>query len=308
MNSCQYCNKDLNLLKTDKVKKAHVRNCKFRPVHTITKGIKCTCVVCKKELPTCNFDTHYESQHSKNCKQCNKILKTSGSEFCSKSCSGTYNNGQKDYTKIKTGPAKGIRSFSPIIKCQCGSLLPSGYLTCVKCKTTTKPKKSLSRVLTPQYCEVSFCVICNGVIANKIRRTCSDPCKSKSLSVAAKKTVAKGKLGGNKNNRAYGWYESSIAGKVWLDSTWEASLAKELDTLGIIWGRPPSIDYVLNGKSKKYFPDFYLKDYDVYLDPKNPYLQIKDAEKFKAVSEQNNVRLIMLSKDQLTWEKIKELL
>jgi hypothetical protein len=58
---------------------------------------------------------------------------------------------------------------------------------------------------------------------------------------------------------------------IWLDSTWELELAKRLDSLEIKWVRPNPIPWVDNdGVTHNYFPDFYLKDYDLFLDPKNP--------------------------------------
>jgi hypothetical protein len=57
-----------------------------------------------------------------------------------------------------------------------------------------------------------------------------------------------------------------------LDSSWEEVLAKRLDELDIIWERPGAVKWIdLHGVTRNYFPDFYLKDYDVFLDPKNPY-------------------------------------
>lgn len=57
-----------------------------------------------------------------------------------------------------------------------------------------------------------------------------------------------------------------------LDSTWELELAKRLDFLKIKWERPEPLPYTTeDGKTHKYFPDFYLPDYDLYVDPKNPH-------------------------------------
>lgn len=56
-----------------------------------------------------------------------------------------------------------------------------------------------------------------------------------------------------------------------LDSSWELVLAKRLDELGIKWVRPEPIPWVDDqGITHNYFSDFYLEDYDLYLDPKNP--------------------------------------
>ena len=56
-----------------------------------------------------------------------------------------------------------------------------------------------------------------------------------------------------------------------LDSSWELELAKRLDELEIKWVRPDPIHWVdKEGVTHNYFPDFYLEDYDLFLDPKNP--------------------------------------
>ena len=56
-----------------------------------------------------------------------------------------------------------------------------------------------------------------------------------------------------------------------LDSSWELELAKQLDKLEIKWIRPDPISWVDGeGVTHNYFPDFYLEDYDLFLDPKNP--------------------------------------
>ena len=41
-----------------------------------------------------------------------------------------------------------------------------------------------------------------------------------------------------------------------------------------------------NGKKRKYYPDFYLTDFDVYLDPKNDYIVKQDKEKIEAIMKQ----------------------
>ena len=58
---------------------------------------------------------------------------------------------------------------------------------------------------------------------------------------------------------------------VLLDSTWELELAKRLDAINIKWIRPEPIKWIDDqGKTHHYFPDFYLPEYDLFLDPKNP--------------------------------------
>lgn len=73
---------------------------------------------------------------------------------------------------------------------------------------------------------------------------------------------------------------------VLLDSSWEEALAIRLDELNIQWIRPDSVNWVdNNGKSHNYFPDFYLVDYDLYLDPKNDQVYKISTEKIAKVLE-----------------------
>jgi len=58
---------------------------------------------------------------------------------------------------------------------------------------------------------------------------------------------------------------------VLLDSSWELALAIRLDEKEITWVRPKPIPWTDScGIVHNYFPDFYLPDYDLFLDPKNP--------------------------------------
>lgn len=100
-----------------------------------------------------------------------------------------------------------------------------------------------------------------------------------------------------------------------LDSTYELKVAKELDENQIKWERP---SYFLwedsKGVKHRYYPDFYLPEYNIYLDPKNNYLinnkskrfGITDVEKIELVKQQNKIRIIILDKDNLNWIHIKE--
>lgn len=79
-----------------------------------------------------------------------------------------------------------------------------------------------------------------------------------------------------------------------FDSSWEDALAIRLDELDIDWTRPEPIPWKdQDGKDHKYFPDFYLPSFDLYLDPKNPYYQKIQKEKLDIVS--NQINLLILS-------------
>jgi hypothetical protein len=77
-----------------------------------------------------------------------------------------------------------------------------------------------------------------------------------------------------------------------FDSTWEDFLALRLDELDIRWERPEPIEYELDGKTRNYFPDFYLPDHDLYLDPKNEYCRKVQKEKLDIVSTMINLIIL----------------
>lgn len=86
-----------------------------------------------------------------------------------------------------------------------------------------------------------------------------------------------------------------------LQSTYELQCSKILTELDIKWIRPKALKY----DGRNYFADFYLPDYDVYLDPKNNYKAKLDVEKIRKVIAQNDVRLYVLLQEQITKEYIK---
>lgn len=100
-----------------------------------------------------------------------------------------------------------------------------------------------------------------------------------------------------------------------LDSSYEVKFAEDLDKNNIKWSRPKPLLYKLNGEEHRYYPDFYLYDYDVYVDTKNDYLinhvnpkyGITDVEKIHLVEQQNNVKIYILDKNNLLWSSFNRL-
>jgi len=93
-----------------------------------------------------------------------------------------------------------------------------------------------------------------------------------------------------------------------LESSWEKAVAVSLDESGIVWTRPKPMLYNDNGQTRRYYPDFYLPDYDCYLDPKNSFVAKRDERKLSLVREHNNINLIVLDEHQLTWAAIQQLM
>lgn len=116
----------------------------------------------------------------------------------------------------------------------------------------------------------------------------------------------KGRVGGYRENagRSKKYRVLDSFGKeTVLQSSYELKCSEILNELSISWYRPKAMKY----SGKNYFADFYLPDFDIYLDPKNDYKAKCDAEKIASVIDQNKVKLYVLLLEQLTPEYIIEL-
>lgn len=122
------------------------------------------------------------------------------------------------------------------------------------------------------------------------------------------KAAKRNKLGWHSSKKSI-YYTQKTWKEVYLHSSYEVQVAKDLDKHDVIWERP---NYLLwsdiDNISHRYYPDFYLPKYNIYLDPKNDYLINIEKEKIDRVCTQNNVRVLILSKENLTWNKIKKLI
>ena len=90
-----------------------------------------------------------------------------------------------------------------------------------------------------------------------------------------------------------------------LDSSWEVEIAQYLDKNKIKWVRPVPIPYTIDNQLHHYYPDFYLPDYDVYLDPKNSYVVKQNAEKLAAVFSEHKIVLFYGERKNII-EKLEE--
>jgi predicted nuclease of restriction endonuclease-like RecB superfamily len=106
-----------------------------------------------------------------------------------------------------------------------------------------------------------------------------------------KKTRKKGELWSKQS-----LYTTVDGFDVMMDSTWEVALAKKLDELGIKWHRDENmiLEYrTVRGRKRKYIPDFYLPDYDLYVEVKG-YWTDAARYKMKDVVERNQVEMLIL--------------
>lgn len=122
-------------------------------------------------------------------------------------------------------------------------------------------------------------------------------------------TKGKGITGGYRKNsgRTIKTYVlDSFGNKVCLQGSYEVLCSKILNKLKIKWIRPTCLWY--NQHTQRYFPDFYLIDYSIYLDPKNDFLIKKDKNKIQEVLKENKIKLYILSKLKISEEFIQKII
>lgn len=242
----------------------------------------------EKQCPYCKNNYEILMQHKKTCnlnpkniRKCincfNVLLNNENKKFCSRQCSGTYNTSKrtKEYlNQIKEKHKINTKNATCKI---CKISIKINFRASIKNSCCSKCKRN-----TVYNCT---CNICNKFFKskNKKLKTCSRECYIKNLSINSKNNP---NCGGETNFKRF--YYNGIM----FDSTWEVEIAKFLDENNIKWKRSRSIIlYWIDSKNQKrrYYPDFYLPDYDLYIDPKNSYKQKLDKEKIDYISERYNL-------------------
>lgn len=127
------------------------------------------------------------------------------------------------------------------------------------------------------------------------RKYCSRKCGYKSPEMG-------GYNPGSVKNYKSGWYVSPIAGKVWLDSSYEFIVAEHLDAQKYKWKKNyqgfPYIDK--DGEQRTYIPDFYISDIDLWVESKGYFTE---NDKCKLRDFVYNIKLIGKDKiyDKSKW-------
>ena len=208
------------------------------------------------------------------CKQCSKEFKVvaskKASNFCSHSCCSKFKwaqfkktDGYKDFVKI--AKENGLKS--------------SGN------KNSIREKRPL---------ETRQCRVCGKEFETehyKTKKTCSTHCFHGLISINSRNHP---NCGGETNYKRYVYKDIS------MDSSWEVDIAKWMDKNNITWIRSRKIVFLWsdkNGNKRRYYPDFFLPKYNIYLDPKNKFLIEKDKYKIEAVQKENNIKIICDIKD-----------
>jgi len=231
-------------------------------------------------------------EESRKCKECGKEFdvayrkedsKKGNRKFCSSSCSATHNNKERG-----SRPEETRQKISQALK---GRNVGSGE----------RRKRFLKR--KEEYKEnPSKCQICGESLLYEKRtnETCSEDCYRELM---RKKAVQNPNCGGSTGRSNGEWYYNENEDEeIWLDSSWEVKFANHLDEESVEWIRPSYFEWIDKDEvRRKYFPDFYLKQRDLYIDVKNDYLNSLEKTKRKIESAQklNDIDVEVLTEKNL---------
>jgi hypothetical protein len=199
------------------------------------------------------------------CLNCGKIFhKTKGQigqkNFCSHSCCATFSNLRRDYSSVWT-PERKLRQ-STLMK-------DSSY-------RPVPPKKEKDKRVCPK-CKKVF-----EVIPSSSKKYCGNGCFLNS-----------GAIGGFRANSTI--RHQSIYKDQKMDSGSELKFAQLLDKNSINWTKNSKIffNFHYEGKPKKYYPDFFLPDYQLWVEIKGKrYIEAWLPNKLNSVFE-NGQRIIL---------------
>lgn len=231
----------------------------------------------------------------KNCKRCGDEFTPSKGlvNYCSLTCRNTRTHSEQTKKKISESVKNNYIENPDIIERIKNSSTGKKHSNTIKKKISDSVKRIFKD---------------NPQIIEKIKNSSTGKKHTEITKKKLSEIATQRGLGGHTSKKSF-YYQMKNGDTVYLQSSYEISVAKSLDKHNIEWTRPTPVMWVdENGINHRYYPDFYLPSFDVYLDPKNDYLIQKDFFKIKCVRDQNNINVIMFGESHLKWESLKTLI
>ena len=210
----------------------------------------------------------------------------------------------KDQGKPKSRKSSGIR----VVSCcgECGKEI-------VRLPSSLR-KKNTNRLFCSSSCSTRYRNLHDGVPAQRpgwgerwvrvCERNGTLPVGDKNprfgavLSKETKEKISKNKSEPTRSHAKFRDHTRPNGEIVRLQGHWEAEFAKWLDKSGIEYEPHPKVkfDYEdVNGQVRNYSPDFWIKSWNCYVDPKNSFCLRQDRHKLQAVRERHNINLLVLT-------------
>lgn len=206
--SCIQCNVEMSSkgINTHYIRK-HT-NTSIRPTGKNTNKfiITCSCLTCKKTTTVQSLEQHI-ARCTKPLNLCMQCTVSTTTKFCSKSCAAKYNN----------------------------SLRPANHIS----RVTINSMRGKSQ--RPAYTKISWCKICNILIKNSKRVTCSNECKMIAFQKRGQNSAAT-IVKRSKDEIALfelcNQYFNSVRNNIQLINGWDADIIIDDFKLAVLWNGP----------------------------------------------------------------------
>ena len=218
-----------------------------------------------------------EEKHE--CEHCGKVMiELYGSgRFCSQSCANSHEfsvdvrakigaritalTKEAGYVNATKQAAINRYLANPSYCCECGVQLPYERKLSQRCSCcdSTKHRKSEDKLLHEYLQNPRYCAYCNKELPFERRKLkyCGDKCYRKSMSKQRKEKFERGEItySNVRLNYKYGTYKG-----ISCDSSWELAYILYLFDNNIKFerNRTQSFEYVYNGETHRFFPDFIV--------------------------------------------------
>lgn len=225
-----------------------------------------SCIDCKNSYNVSQLKSHI----CKPCPVCKTLFTGNVKKYCSSKCAAIFNNS----IRTKQSRKQQGNSLKSTIKKNPNVIINS--ITALKLYKSTNDNFCRVQFINCKHCDSLFLVKNNSKYHKK---HCSTHCATQSC------MQQKTNLHGRKKIFKYLNPFNQVI--TTLESTWELKIAQHLDSLNISWIRPDPIKWIdQNLKSHLYYADFFLPYYNIYLDPKNPYVMQLDSHKMAIIEQQ----------------------
>lgn len=141
------------------------------------------------------------------------------------------------------------------------------------------------------------CSVCATIFKThkKHKHVCSKACVGKIGGTTLKKDTSKmgGIRDGGGKTKVYAYV--NLAGETMKLNSFEIKVAEVLDSLKLNWNRNwKGFNYTtLDGNERKYYPDFYVSDFDAYVEFKG-WVTEHSSHKMNDAAKKNNLKLIII--------------
>lgn len=243
---------------------------------------KCSCLHCHIEVSVCNINKHY---HSNGClSKTTKLPKLTNCKYCNLDFSPLNTSEKRNHLRwCELNPkSEEYRKTNRLISLKAMNQHPAR----IKANASIKKAHAAGKY---NYLEIAQKQLATKITNGTLKHTKLglENCKIAANNAHHQRKCRNSHQFIDKHNRTF-----------IFDSSWEDTLAIRLDKLDINWIRPQPITWIDDlGVAHKYFADFYLPDFDLYIDPKNLYIQNRQSEKIKILKNQINL-LILSSKEE----------